>query len=193
MADDIRNYYHSQFRDDLVRFLPSRDVPYFGHSWTYDCRGLESVAELHRPAFLVCLYFTVLVDQAMHEHFRSHYPRFEALTRYPKFCHGLGQFHKNPRAILVTPIENGLVDKPALEALLAPGTALFVSEIVSFFRDHMPEVTSSDFLDKLAYDRDVQIPEIFVALDAATKDHIEYKAYRALRQAIENASTNHAL
>ncbi len=193
MADDIRDYYHSQFRDDLVRFLPNRDVPYFGHSWAYDCRGLESVAEQNRPAFLICLYFTVLVDQAMHEHFRSQYSRFEALTRYPKFCHGLGQFHKNPREILVTPIEKGVVDKVALEALLAPGMALFVAEVVSFFRDHMPEITSSDFLDKLAYDCDVQIPEIFVSLDASTKNRTEYKAYRALRQAMENAFTNHAL
>lgn len=193
MADDIRDYYHCQFRDDLVRFLPSRDVPYFGHSWTYDCRGLESVAEQNRPAFLVCLYFTVLVDQAMHENFRSHYPRFEALTRYPKFCHGLGQFHKNPRAILATPIEKGFVEKSALEALLSPGMALFVAEVVGFFRDHMPEITHSDFLGKLVCDRDVQIPEIFVALDPTTKDHIEYKAYRALRQAIESASSNNAL
>ena len=118
--------------------------------------------------------------------------RHPKATRYPKFCHGLGQFHKNPRAILVTPIARGFVGKPTLEALLAPGMVLFVSEIVSFFRDYMPEVTSSDFLDKLAYDRDVQIPEIFVALDITAKDRIEYKAYHALRQAIENEATKDA-
>jgi len=193
MADDIRDYYDSQFRDDLARFLPSRDVPYFGHSWAYDCRGLENVSEQNRPAFLVCLYFTVLVDQAMHEHFRSHYSRFESLTRYPKFCHGLGQFQKNPRAILATPIEKGLADKLAVEAVLLPSMTLFVAEVASFFRDHMPEIAPSDFFGKLAYDRDVQIPEIVVAIDPSTKNHIEYKAYRALRQAIESAPSTNAL
>lgn len=193
MADDVRNYYQSQFRNDLARFLPSRDLPYFGHSWGYDCRGIENVSEQNRPAFLVCLYFTVLVDQAMHEHFRTHYPRFENLTRYPKFCHGLGQFQKNPRAILTTPIEKGLADKLTIEAFLLPGMALFVDEVASFFREHMPEIAPSTFFEKLVYDPDVQIPEILVAIDPSTKDHIEYKAYRALRQAIDSASSTNAL
>ena len=188
MAHDIRNYYQFQFRHDLAQFLPSRDIPYFGHSWNYDCRGLENVSEKNRPAFLVCLYFTVLVDQAMHEHFRSHYARFESLTRYPKFCHGLGQFQKNPRAILASPIEKGFVDKLAVEAILSLGMILFVDEVVSFFRDHMPEIAPSAFFEKLVYDPDVQIPDIVVAVDPSVKEHIEFKAYRALRKAIESTS-----
>lgn len=113
MADEVRAYYHSQFRDDLARFLPRRDVPYFGHSWSLDCGGLERIGETDRASFLVCLYFTVLIDQAMHAHFPAHHSKFERLTRYPKFCYGLGQFHKNPRAILTTPIESGMVRKSA--------------------------------------------------------------------------------
>lgn len=193
MADRISDYYHSQFRADLARFLPRRDVPYFGHSWSHDCRGLENIVGEDRSAFLVCLYFTVLVDQAMHEHFRAHYSRFETLTRYPKFCHGLGQFQKNPRAILAVPIEKGYVEKAVIEALLPSGMQLFVSEVIAFFRDHMPEISAPEFFEKLAFDQDVQIPELFVALDPATKDHIEYKAYRALRKAIDDATANHIL
>lgn len=190
--NNIREYYLTEFRNDLIRFLPNQATPYFGHSWSYDCRGLENVARQKRAQFLLCLYFTVLVDQAMHEHFREAYSRFENLTRYPKFCHGLGQFQKNPRAILSTPDEKGLVDSVALESYCQAAMDLFVEEVVSFFREHMPSMAASEFFDKLIYDRDVQIPEIFVALDPATKDRIEYKAYRALRQSVERANETHA-
>lgn len=187
-ASDIRKYYLTEFRDDLIRFFSNQATPYFGHSWSYDCRGLENVARQKRAQFLLCLYFTVLVDQAMHEHFRDSYSRFESLTRYPKFCHGLGQFQKNPRAILSTPNEKGLVDSVALENYCQAAMDIFVDEVVSFFREHMPDISASEFFDKLIYDRDVQIPEIFVALDPTTKDRIEYKAYHALRQSVERAN-----
>jgi hypothetical protein len=151
MANGVRAYYHSQFRDDLARFLPTHNVPYFGHSWSLDCGGLEGVRETDRASFLACLYFTVLVDQAMHAHFPTHYSKFERLTRYPKFCRGLGQFHKNPRAILATPIERGIVTKSAIDNVLRESMNLFVEEVVTFFQDHMPEITSSEFFFRLAY------------------------------------------
>jgi hypothetical protein len=113
-ASDIRDYYLSEFRNDLIRFLPNQATPYFGHSWSHDCRGLENVARQKKAQFLFCLYFSVLVDQAMHEHFRGAYSRLESLTRYPKFCHGLRQFQKNRSAILSTPNEKGLVDSVAV-------------------------------------------------------------------------------
>lgn len=192
-ANDIRKYYLTEFQNDLIRFLPNQATPYFGHSWSYDCRGLENVEKQKRAQFLLCLYFTVLVDQAMHEHFRASYLRFENLTRYPKFCHGLGQFQKNPRAILSTPIEKGFVDSHELENNCQAAMDLFVNEVVSFLREHMTEISTSEFFDKLIYDRDVQIPEIFVALDPPTKDRIEYKAYRALRQSVERVNETCAL
>jgi hypothetical protein len=105
----MRTYYNEQFRTDLLAFMPRPDVPYFGHSWQTDCAGLNRVPAERRPQFLVCLYFTVLADQAVHAHFRHLHSRFEALTRYPKFCHGLGQFQKNPRDILDVPFERGQV------------------------------------------------------------------------------------
>lgn len=129
----------------------------------------------------------------MHEHFRAAYSRFENLTRYPKFCHGLGQFQKNPRDILSTPIEKGLVDSHGPEINCQTAMDLFVNEVVSFFREHMTEIPVSEFFDKLIYDRDVQIPDIFVALDPSTKDRIEYKTYCALRQSVERANETHAL
>ncbi len=184
---NISDYYLQTFRSDLSAFMGQSSVPYFGHSWRHDCRGLERVSASSRPFFLVCLYFTVLVDQAMHEHYRSHYSRFEQLTRYPKFCHGLGQFQHNPRSILSAPIERGLVSADDLHAQLAPGMELFVAEVVSFLRDHMPDISPAEFFDRLAYDRDVQIPLLAVMLDKTVAESTDYRAYSALQQAIKNA------
>ncbi len=61
--------------DDLLKFLPDTDIPYFGHTWQYDCCNLNNVDSQSRAAFLICLYFTVLVDQAMHAHFIEDYAK----------------------------------------------------------------------------------------------------------------------
>lgn len=122
----MREYYRNDFRSDLLRFLDSPQMPYFGHAWVHNCsRQLGRISNDRRAAFLICLYFTVLVDQAMHAHFRSAYAQFEALTRYPKFCHGLSQFQHNPRAILTVPVEQGAVRSSEIRDLLPAGMALF--------------------------------------------------------------------
>jgi hypothetical protein len=185
---NISEYYNQTFRSDLAAFMGTSSVPYFGHSWRYDCRGLERVPAASRPFFLVCLYFTVLVDQCMHEHYRTHYQRFEQLTRYPKFCHGLGQFQHNPRGILSVPIERGLVSRDELHSQLEPGMELFVAEVASFFREHMPDISAAEFFHTLAYDPDVQIPLLIVMLDKTVAESTDYRAYAALQRAIKNAA-----
>lgn len=71
----------------------------------------------------------------MHAHFRPFYAKFESLTKYPKYCRGLGQFQKNPRGILLYPVERGLVSQEQLERLLKDGMELFVEEIDDFCRN----------------------------------------------------------
>ena len=99
---NIADYYHQTFRSDLAGFMGASSVPYFGHSWRYDCGGLERVPGPSRVGFLVCLYFTVLVDQSMHEH------SFAALVRSDLFAdflemaeHLLNTGYKDPAAVLV--------------------------------------------------------------------------------------------
>lgn len=132
---NVRDYYLNDFRADLANFMPDPRLPYFGHSWEYDCRNLDRIPPDRRPALLFCLYFTVLVDQGMHAHFRPFYAKFESLTKYPKYCRGLGQFQKNPRGILLYPVERGLVSQEQLERLLKDGMELFVEEIDDFCRN----------------------------------------------------------
>lgn len=182
----IKNYYLNDFRSDLAHFMPDVRLPYFGHSWNYDCSNLKKTVPTERRAvFLICLYFTVLVDQAMHSHYPSQYSRFEELTRYPKFCHGLGQFQKNPRAILSVPADKGFVEQANIETHLLDGMNLFVDEIATFFEEHMPTIETADFFNRLIYDPDVQIPELVVMVNEEMKDDVVYKAYKALRAAVD--------
>lgn len=181
----ITGYYHNQFRADLTKFMPDTRVPYFGHSWGTDCRGLNVIPIESRPTFLICLYFIVLVDQAMYTHYRQDYQYFAKLTQYPKFCHGLGQFQKNPRELLHVPVQKGMVDKSAMEKELPSGMELFVDEVVDFFKNHMSNIDPTEFFDKLIYDSDVQIPLLIVMVNPEMKDDIVFKAYESLRAAVE--------
>ena len=181
----IRDYYNNEFRDHLAVFMPDARVPYFGHSWAYDCGNLNKIPIDSRPEFLVCLYFTVLVDQAMYTHFHADYKRFAQLTQYPKFCHGLGQFQKNPRELLFIPVEKKMVNKDKIEKELSPGMELFVDEVVDFFQKYMTYIEPADFFDKLLYDSDVQIPLLIVMINPEMKDDIVVQAYEALRAAVE--------
>ena len=181
----IKDYYLNDFRSDLIRFMPDSRLPYFGHSWNFSCNKLEVVPTDRRAAFLICLYFKVLVDQAMHSHYRSHYSRFEELTGYPKFCHGLGRFQKNPRAILSVPVDEGIVKQATIEGYLLAGMNLFIDEVDAFFKEYMPDIETADFFEKLIYDPDVQIPEILVIVNEKLKSDIVYKAYKTLSTAVE--------
>ena len=64
---------------------------------------------------------------------------------------------------------------------------LFVAEVISFFRDHMSDISAIEFFDRLAYDRDVQIPLLVAMLDKTVAESTDYRAYSALERAIDNA------
>jgi len=181
----IRDYYRNQFRTDLATFMPDANAPYFGHSWASDCRNLDKIPVESRPYYLICLYFTVLVDQAMYTHYRADYEHFARLTQYPKFCHGLGQFQKNPRELLLVPVQKGIVNKDTMEKELSAGMELFIDEVVDFFQNYMTHMNPAEFFDKLIYDSDVQIPSLLVMINPEMKDDIVVQAYEALRIAVE--------
>lgn len=64
---------------------------------------------------------------------------------------------------------------------------LFAAEVVSFFRDHMPQISVAEFFAALTYDPDVQIPRLVVMLDKTVAESPDYRAYDAHRRAIKNA------
>ena len=120
------------------------------------CTLLPRVPADHRAHFLACLYFTVLVDQAMHTHFYFESRRFEELTQYPKFHVGLGHpAHLNPILVFEVPIHLHLVAADAIRQVIPEAMTLFVGETASFFREHMPEIRAQDFFARLLADPDI--------------------------------------
>jgi hypothetical protein len=63
----IGDYYHQSFREDVRRFVGPELPTVFGTQSFGEGGGLDRVPNERWATFLVCLYFTVLVDQAMHE------------------------------------------------------------------------------------------------------------------------------
>ena len=151
---------------------------------------LGRVPSNRRARFLICLYFTVLVDQAMYEHYPGQYSAFEKLTRYPKYCHGLSQFQFNPRGILAIPVARGVVAKEEVAALLPEGMNLFVDEVVDFLPRYLPEISPEDFFRKLLMDPDVQVPKLAVLLNEDLQNDVVYIAYRELERAVNVSRPN---
>lgn len=158
----LKEYYDQTFRSDLALlfrgFEPQEHAIILaaGHIWIHGCSELAQVPAERRPQFLACLYFTILVDQAMHTHFYFESRRFEELARYPKFRVGLGHpAHLNPVLIFEIPIDRHLVSEGAVRGIIPEMMDLFVTETVSIFRDHMPEIHSQDCFERLLADPDV--------------------------------------
>jgi len=181
-ASVIRDYYLNKFRQDLHKFMPRADSPVFGGEWNGDCLVLERIAVERRAHFLVCLYFTVLVDQAFYNH-SDCYPQFEALTRYPKFWQGLSR-NRNPRDILDVPFDSGLVSSEAIAEIAPAGMELFVDEVVSFASEHLAEFEADVFFEKLISDPDVFIPLLVVELNPTLKNAPAWIVFEALRAAV---------
>jgi hypothetical protein len=158
----LKNYYYQTFPSDLAHLFRGFDhhehtgILALGSIWAFsNCAQLTQVPADHRPQFLACLYFTVLVDQAMHTHFGWQARRFEELTRYPKFRVGLGHpAHMNPILIFEKPIHHSYVSADAIHQIIPEAIRLFVDETTSFFRDHMPEIQAADFFSRLLGDPD---------------------------------------
>jgi hypothetical protein len=64
---------------------------------------------------------------------------------------------------------------------------LFVTEVDSFFRSHMPSMSAAEFFRRLVNDPDVQLPSLLVMLDASIRTSTEYRAYHALKDAVTHA------
>jgi hypothetical protein len=65
---------------------------------------------------------------------------------------------------------------------------LFVAESRSFFRDHMPMLSATDFFERLCQDPDVQIPAIFASPGGRLAASVEYRVSCELREAVRRAA-----
>lgn len=158
---ELAEYYRKVFRQDLAALFqgirpPEARIVTLGYDWVDRCALLTRVPLAQRPPFLLCLHFTILVDQAMHAHFLLWHAEFEKLTMYPKFRLGLGHpVYLNPIRILEDPIRCNLVAKSDIRRLIPEAMRLFVAETDDFFKRHMPQIAASDFFDRILADPEV--------------------------------------
>jgi hypothetical protein len=156
-------YYRSNFRGDLEKVVRSAPSPNHFSEGAHETELQPRVISRHNQAvrllpddrralFGVALFFTVLVDQVCYTYFRGYYPRFQVLTRYPKFkgdCPGACGHHLHPRDILSAlgkpPERNewGVVEE--YRRTLADATPVMEREVFDFFREQMPEVDAVAF------------------------------------------------
>jgi hypothetical protein len=144
--EKLIDYYFDGFGTDLDRLIGT-DVPrWFGGTWrTAGCTELKEVAANNRPAYLACLYYSVLFDQGLCHHAHAEYKQKARFRRYPKFCPGFNRGHMNPRGILRFPMRWGLVSPEELKGLAAPAANLFVAEYIGIIGEHFPKLDLSNF------------------------------------------------
>jgi len=100
-----KNYYYNYFREDFLKFwikAPNRPnyvsgEPLFKFAGLVKRDNFEPLEDISREnlvCFLSALGCTILIDQAIHAHFKEDYPKFQEMTLYPKM--EVGWMNANP-------------------------------------------------------------------------------------------------
>ncbi|MFZ1007174.1 MAG: hypothetical protein WAN65_10075 [Candidatus Sulfotelmatobacter sp.] len=138
---DLKEYYFGSFESALDSVIGTHLPRWFGGTWhNHGCPELRALAEEQRPAFVTCLYYSVLLDQGLCHHAHGAYKNAKLFDRYPKFCPGFNRGHMNPRGILRYPMHWGLVLPEELMELAAPAARLFITEFVDTVQTLFPQV-----------------------------------------------------
>ena len=93
--------------------------------------------------FITALFYTILVDMVCYKHHKTYYEKFQSLTKYPKFigdCPGGCRFHFEPYRLF--DVINYKIDHKRSLMEAAP---TMQNEILSFFRDYLPEIDGELF------------------------------------------------
>ena len=142
-------YYAHLYPLDRADFLGESNA--FGHKWKSSCRTLQRVAAARRERFTLCLHNEVLFDQAMHFHFPNAYFYFQAMTHFPKFRHAEKEIHHSPDLVLTHCDTKGYVSKSELRRLLPLAMDLFVEQVTSVFRAHLPQLRPRQLFEALLF------------------------------------------
>ncbi len=154
--EKLMQYYFDNFGSDLDKLLGTETPRYFGGSWhNQGCPELNQVAAENRPAYVTCLYYSVLCDQGLCHHTHEAYKKNAMFPRYPKFCPGLGRGHMNPRGILRYPMHWGLVSPEDLMKLALPASDFFVPHYIGIIGEKFPKLSLANFFHLL-----VNFPEV---------------------------------
>ncbi len=152
----VLDYYSASFARDLDLVIGTSRPRYFGAAWrTGGCEELMKVAAENRPAFIACLFYTVLLDQGLYHHAHNLYKNTASCGQQPKFCQRAGKSHRNPRWIIRHALHGGLVTAEDLMRVAAPAATMILAVFVDTVGELLPQVSLPNFFHLL-----VNFPEV---------------------------------
>jgi hypothetical protein len=182
----MQSYYRNQFKNDVAQFREKGAIYYnelFGR-WEIQVGWCEKLSAFHQPeqlhAFLLCLYLTVLIDQAVYTYYRDQYGEFERLTQYPHLVN-MRWDNINPIWILIEPLRKEQISTTIHYLLVPAAMKLFVDEVRDFLARFMPKIDAAELFRRLLQDGDVNNPSF---LQDDLERHVAQDLYEALRTAV---------
>jgi len=153
----IKKYYHDRFASHLSKMVVCYSQGHPGHVTHYELEnpqvGVLSLPAADRAYFIVCLFFTVLVDQAMYSYGPEGHTSFKTLAKYPTWG-VLGGANSNPWGVIGVALNNKLVKEAALIGIADEAMQLFVDELEDYFKKYLPKDSIKEFLAHMQEDSD---------------------------------------
>ena len=123
----------------------------------YDARkGVWTLPQEDQPKFILCLFTTILVDQAMHAYGPQAFDEWKRRTGYPGW--GILSGLNSSPWVLLDGFGLNLMLGGNLTKLANAAMQLFVDEVVEYFDEFLPEQSVKDFLQRIQSDPDVRGP-----------------------------------
>jgi len=155
-VSEASDYYNTRFGPQLIEVAKAdsgwRDrislvglIPGAVNATPGQARSFASLDEKDRVLFLMCYFYSALLDQAIHSSLREEHPDFDHLARYPKLVGILGSANTNlyPANLLVAvTVHMQTLSSDAVMALFDDLTKFMVKEYVRFFSLEYPSLTT---------------------------------------------------
>jgi hypothetical protein len=152
---EAKDYYNTLFGPQLLEVAHADSgwsdrislvglIPGAPNATPGQARAFASLEEKHRLRFLMCYFYSALLDQAIHAGLREEHPAFDNLARYPKLVGILGSAWSNlhPANLLVAAtLHMQTLSSEAVLTLFDEITSFMADEYIRFFTVEYPAQT----------------------------------------------------
>lgn len=172
-----RDYYSSRFGLQLIKVANADAgwrnsislvglIPGAVNATPGQARAFSLLEEKDRVMFLMCYFYSTLLDQAIHSGLRQEHSAFDNLARYPKLVGILGSACTNlhpANLLLAVTMHMDTLSSDTVTGLFDDVTTLMLNEYVRFFTLEYPALT-----DRLQ-GHDAQLQAIRIVLQEAVQ------------------------
>lgn len=119
-------------------------IPGAGNAFPGQAKAFCSLEERHRVMFLMCYFYSALLDQAIHASLREEHAAFDELAQYPKLVGILGSAYTNlhPAHLLVAvTVHMKSLSDETVRVLFDELTEFMLNEYARFFTVEYPAMT----------------------------------------------------